>query len=373
MAEHPQLDLTVAYCTLHGAQPAYDPEFNVTVQWDIPLLDGYFWQEVPNRGSSPISFLGLYNPGLWKIIRDGKFDAVICYLTYRCPSFWISFLACRSSKTAFLFGTDASSILARDGSEWKRFVKKSLWPHLYSLADQVIVPSSATRDLMLSLGLPADRVTLTPYSVDNDWWTAQSMKVDKGTIYASWGITSDTCVILFCAKLQPWKRPLDILRALVRANLSDALLIYVGDGSQRCELEEEATRLGVRQRVRFLGFLNQTQLPAVYTTADMMVLPSEYEPFAVVVNEAYCCGCPVIASDRVGAARDLILPIDPGLVYPCGSVETLAALLRKLCGNRELLRHLGDAAKARISAWSPEDTVANTVRTVASSAKRRHR
>lgn len=48
---HPQVDLTVAYCTLRGVKPGHDPEFGFTVQWDVPLLDGYHWVEVPNRGS----------------------------------------------------------------------------------------------------------------------------------------------------------------------------------------------------------------------------------------------------------------------------------------------------------------------------------
>lgn len=338
MAQQSKLDLSVAYCTLRGAQAAHDPDFNTTVQWDIPLLEGYSWQEVPNQGSGAGSFWGLYHPGLWKLIRKGRFDAVLCYLSYLCAFFWISFSACRLSGTAFLFGTDASNLVPRSGSTSKMLLKSAFWPRLHSLADQVFVPSSATRDLMLSLGLPTDRITLTPYSVDNDWWMAQSKAVDRNAVRAGWRASPQTCVILFCAKLQPWKRPLDLLHAFTRTNLANALLVYAGEGTQRRELEREASRLGVKERVRFLGFLNQTQLPPVYTAADLMVLPSEYEPFAVVVNEASCCGCAVVASDRVGSVRDLIMPVDPGLVYPCGNVEALSALLVKLNGDREHLR-----------------------------------
>ncbi|MGB7844848.1 MAG: glycosyltransferase [Candidatus Acidiferrum sp.] len=169
MAQHPQLDLSVAYCTLRGAQSAHDPGFNTTVKWDIPLLEGYPWQEIPNRGSGGESFWGLYNPGLWKLIRMGRFDAVLCFLSYLCASFWISYFACRRSGTAFVFGTDASSMGSRVGGFWKARLKTAYWPTLFSLADQVIVPSTAGRDLMLSLRIPAERITLTPYSVDNDW------------------------------------------------------------------------------------------------------------------------------------------------------------------------------------------------------------
>ena len=118
MAQHPQLDLHVAYCSLRGAQPSHDPEFNTTVQWDIPLLEGYQWEEVTNCGSGAESFFGLYNPGLWKLIRNGKFDAVLCYLSYRCASFWISYAVSKLSRSAFLFGCDQNSLEARDGRAW---------------------------------------------------------------------------------------------------------------------------------------------------------------------------------------------------------------------------------------------------------------
>ena len=341
------------------------------MKWDIPLLDGSSWQEVPNRGSGADSFWGLYNPGISELIRTGKFDAILCYLSYLCASFWISYFAARRSGTAFLFGTDASSLVPRSGGWWKVRLKRAYWPRLFLLADKVFVPSSATRDLMLSLRIPRDRITLTPYSVDNDWWMAQSDKVDREAVRASWGATSQTTAILFCAKLQPWKRPLDLLRAFAQANLSDALLIYAGEGAQRRELEKEAVALSVSHRVRFLGFLNQSQLPAVYTSADLMVLPSEYEPFAVVVNEAFCCCCPVAASDRVGAARDLIAPVDPGLIYSCGDLRAMSALLSNLCGDRGRLRELGQLARNRMASWTPEDTVAGTVAAVAAALRRR--
>jgi glycosyltransferase involved in cell wall biosynthesis len=373
MAQHPQLDVSVAYCTLQGAKPTHDVDFGITVKWDIPLLDGYPWQEIPNRGSGSDSFWGLCNTGLYKLIRGGKFDAVLCYLGYLSASFWISYFACRHTGTAFIFGTDASSLIPRGGSSWKTQLKRALWPRLFSLADQVIVPSSAGLSLMLSIGIPQERVTLTPYSVDNDWWMAQSSLVNREEVRARWGAKPSTPVILFCAKLQPWKRPRDLLQAFAQANLPDALLIYAGDGAQRQELEKEAVALGVSHRVRFLGFQNQSQLPAVYTSADLMVLPSEYEPFAVVVNESYCCGCPVAVSDRVGAAQDLVSPIDDGLIFPSGDVRALSILLSNHCRDLGRLREKGKLARNRMDSWSPRDTVFGTIAAISAAAQRRKR
>jgi hypothetical protein len=93
MAQHPRVDLRVGYCSLRGAKATYDPEFTATVKWDIPLLEGYEWTEIPNQGSDSESFFGLCNFGVWNLVRDGQFDAIICLTGYIRASFWIAFFA----------------------------------------------------------------------------------------------------------------------------------------------------------------------------------------------------------------------------------------------------------------------------------------
>src|SRR5262249_7232864 len=89
MAQRPELDLTVAYCSLRGADAGYDPEFGATVKWDTRLLDGCHWVQLANRGSSSESFFGTWNPEVWKLIRESSFDAVLCFVGYRTAPFWV--------------------------------------------------------------------------------------------------------------------------------------------------------------------------------------------------------------------------------------------------------------------------------------------
>jgi len=370
MAQHAQLDFHVAYCGMRGAEAGHDPEFGHSVKWDVPLLDGYAWTHVPNHGSGTESFFGLRNPGLWKLIRNGRFDAVLCYVSYRRATFWISFLAAKATRAAFLFGTDTITLAPLDGRMWKRPIKRFTWPLLFRLADQVIVPSSGTRELMLSLGIPEERVTLTPNIVENDWWIAQSASVDRAAVRQSWGASADDMIVLFCAKLQAWKRPLDLLRAFAAADLPRAFLVVAGEGPLRPELESAAASLGIADRVRFLGFVNQRQLPAVYRAADLLVLPSEYDAFGLVINEAMLCGCPVVASDRVGAVRDLIESGQTGFVYRCGDVSELASLLRRLSTHDPPLSELGRAARSRMQSWSPRENIQATVNAITKAVSR---
>jgi glycosyltransferase involved in cell wall biosynthesis len=364
MAKHPSLDFQVAYCTLRGAEASHDPEFDANIQWDVPLLDGYSWTHIPNRGSGMESFFGLFNPGLLKFIRSGNYDAVLCFIGYVRATFWIACIASKFSKAAFIFGADATSLSPRDGRNWKIPIKKFFWPRLFHLADQVIVPSSDGRDFMRSLGIPREHVSLTGDCVDNDWWIAQSKLVDRAAVRASWGVSSNDTVIVFSAKLQQWKRPLDLLRAFAKANLPKAFVFFAGTGPLLPQLESEAASLGVASRVRFLGFVNQSQLPAVYTSADLLILPSEFEPFGLVVNEAMCCGCAVAASDRCGAARDLVAPVHPEFVFRCGDIDGLAELMRKATADRARLKELGHAALAYVQTWSPERNIAAAVEAI---------
>jgi len=366
MAQHPKLDIQVAYCSLQGAEVGSDPEFGIEMKWDVPLLEGYSWVHVPNKSRRPTlaGFFGLVNPGLWRIIGSGHFDAVVVYTGYVCLSFWIALAAAKFYRRALLFGTDAHGLTPRDGKSWKTKVKQVLWPRLFSLADVVIVPSSRSAAMMRSLGIPDERLTLTPYVVDNDWWIQQAEQVDRRAVRAAWEVPEDASIVLFCAKLQPWKRPLDLVRAFARSYVPGAYLVYAGEGPLRREVESVASSLGVAERVRFIGFTNQSRLPAVYRASDLLVLPSEYEPFGVVVNEAMLCGCATAVSDRVGAGYDLVATGQNGYVFPCGDVEALATILRDALSNPQQLRQMGSGARRRMDTWSPAQNIQAVVQAV---------
>ena len=273
-------------------------------------------------------------------------------------------MAAKISGIPLLYGTDATTLRPLDGRSWKARVKKHLWPWLFQMADVVIAPSSGTVALMRSLNIPEERIELMPYVVDNHWWLEKATLVDRAAVRKSWGIPENAKVILFCAKLQPWKRPEDLLRAFARVDISNSYLVYAGDGALRKRLERQAIELHVQERVRFLGFKNQSALPQVYCPSDLMVLPSEYEAFGLVVNEAMLCGCPVIVSDHVGARFDLVQENETGFVYPAGDVEALSGALCRALECRNRLRRMGKAARERMSQWSPEIYVQSLVNAV---------
>src|SRR5712692_5392354 len=359
LAQDPRLEILVAYCSMQGAQAGVDPGFGVEVSWDTPLLEGYPWVQVPNRAPHPGMgrFFGLFNPGLWKLVRQGKLDALLVS-GYFYASAWIAILAARCHGVPVLFTTDGHNLRTwATQSRWRQRFKKFLVRRILALGEIILAGSSGTVEYVQSLGLARERIVLVRNVVDNAWWTERAAEVDRDAVRESWWIPASATVVLFCAKLQPWKGPQDLLEAFARARVENSYLVFAGDGPLRNLLEQRTRALGVSERVRIFGFLNQSQLPSVYCASDLLVLPSLYEPFGLVVNEAMLCGCPVAVSDRVGAKYDLVRQGETGLVFPFGDIDLLAAILRNTLRDRARLQELSAAARQRIQSWSPSQNI----------------
>jgi len=143
-------------------------------------------------------------------------------------------------------------------------------------------------------------------------------------------------VIMFCGRLTPRKRPLDLIAAAERLPHSVTTL-FVGDGmlADRVRASLRPTRGAVT------GFVSQSELPSYYHAADILALPSESEPWGVVVNEAMATGALPVVSDRVGAAPDLVEGV--GEVFASGDIPGMADAL-----SRALARIEDPQTKARV-------------------------
>jgi glycosyltransferase involved in cell wall biosynthesis len=368
-AADPRVDATVAFLSMHGMGDEVDPEFGIPVTWDVPLLDGYRWIHPRNRSPRPgiRGFFGLINPGLWREIRRGTYDVVVCF-GYRTASFWIAAIAAKFTRTPLAWTTDAHTLGIREGRTWKPAAKRVALPLIFKLGDAVFAPSSRTAAFLESLGVPRGRIHLTPYVVDNGFFSTRSSSADASALRGVWGIPDGDVVALFVGKLVAWKRPADLLRAV--GMIPRAFGVFVGEGPLRSDLEVLAADLGVTERVRFLGFRNQTELPAIYTAADVLVLPSEYEPFGLVVNEAFACGTPAIVSDACGSAGDLIVAGETGWTFPASDVEALAERLASLVRDADLRANLARGARSRIAGWGPEVWLESVVEALRSTASR---
>jgi len=249
--------------------------------------------------------------------------------------------------------TDAHSLEPQDHKKWKVGAKRAILPSLFRAADAVFAPSSRTVQYLIELGVNPGDVFLTPHAVEAARFAKFAGSSNREASRRRWGARDGSLVTLFCGKLVPWKRPHDLLEAA--KDLSEVHVVFVGDGSLRRELESSADSLGLRHRVHFEGFVNQTKLPEMYAGADVLVLPSAHEAFGVVVNEAFACGRPAIVSNACGAAGNLVTEGETGFVFSVGDLNALQDCIRVLVENGGLAAEMGNKARALVEdEWSPQ-------------------
>jgi len=159
----------------------------------------------------------------------------------------------------------------------------------------------------------------------------------------------DEPLVLFVGQLETAAshKGIETLFAALRiaaARLQAVHLVVVGKGSARTALVHLAKRYGLNDRVHFAGFLSARELPAAYTEATVVVLPSvtRSEGFGLVLLEAQACGTPVIGS-AIGGIPDAIDDGVSGLLVSPGNAEALASAIVTVCDDKDLRNKLGHA------------------------------
>jgi len=194
-----------------------------------------------------------------------------------------------------------------------------------------------------------------PYCVDNNYFQVQARAADKVRLRTELGLDGRP-VILFASKLIARKHGDDLLRAYGRLDGPKPYLLFVGDGEQWAELTRIA-QYNCFSAVRFLGFRNQSELPAFYALADIFVLPSVDETWGLVVNEAMNAGCAIVVSDQVGSGADLVKDGENGFVFAARDVAALADALRATLAD-DRYRAMGQRSLDVIAGWGIEANVA---------------
>jgi len=362
IAAQPSIDLTVFFLSDVSTRDYYDQGFGVGVQWDVPLLDGYKHVFLPAVGTSErISFWRSFVYGLWRHIERGRFDAL--WLHGYANQANLRALAIAKSAGLKVLLRGESHLNSSYGSSAKLAVRNVVLRKLFRWFDGFLAIGTLNREYYLRLGVPAERIFPMPYAVDNSFFQARADEAapKRRALRAELDLADDRPVILYAAKFEKRKRAGDLLDAYIRLS-PDGIrepkpyLLFIGDGEERPALEARVKRLGWSS-VRFLGFVNQTRLPRYYDLCDVFVLPSEWEPWGLAVNEAMNAGKAVIVSNHVGAAADLVKEGDNGFVVPVRDVEALADRLRQLCDQPEAARAMGLRSRQLIASWNFEADV----------------
>ena len=204
-------------------------------------------------------------------------------------------------------------------------------------AEAVSVITSRLHRLLLSDGVDENRVHLIPPGVDPSLFEGPFEDPFAGIRRPR---------VLFVGRLAPQKGVSTLVEAAGLLKDPSARILLVGDGPERPKLERDAERLGVDDRLHFVGFFAHDRLPAVFAHADLLVLPSLYEELGTVLLEAMQAALPIVAS-KTGGIPDVIDNGVNGMLVPPGDPEALARAIDCLLADRKLACRLSEGAQER--------------------------
>ena len=355
----PDVALQVLYAQKAWSSSGYDPEVSAVVDWGLPMFEGYHFEVFPNLSPrrDGAGFWKFVNPGLIRRVLTGPYEAIYVH-GHNHLTHVATIVAARLSGKRVIVRTISHNL--GDRPAHVRLIRQLVYRGLYRLAHVLLHTGEHNRRFFEDFGARPRQLVHAPHVVDNARFDVERARLAprRGALKEAFGIGADRKVVLWCAKFLAKKQPLMLVDAFLDAALGDEwVLLMVGEGALREACEACAAERGAG-KVVFAGFLDQNEVGRGYAVADVMVLPSaQQETWGLVVNEAMNFGCPIIVSDRVGCAPDLVAG-KCGLVFPHDRPEALVAALRRMAGDDDFRVHCRTRARAVIAAWSIREYMA---------------
>jgi glycosyltransferase involved in cell wall biosynthesis len=327
---------------------ARDEEFGIDIEWDVDLLSGYpfriFTKDKTYRLPEQIK---AFPDLLFWTLQDLKTPLLL--VGWFVEVIWLIWLM------RILFGAPVA-IMGDNTPQSFAITPKPSWQMAllrWMLKNTPIIfyVGKNNHEFWIRLGVQRERLFYLPLSIDNVRLEniTKELLPQREELCRHFGLSPEKPTFLFCCKLIKKKNPLELLDAYCSVGLSDkAQLVYIGEGALRSPLEGRIQELNLKN-VLTLGFLNQSQMPLAYVLGEVLCLISDpTETWGLVVNEAMACGRPVLVSEAVGCAPDLVDETN-GWVVPADDPDALARTLRRAYEERHTWEAKGKRSLEKIS------------------------
>lgn len=353
LAERKKLEVMVFYTwgQLEGGTK-YDPGFGKNIEWDIPLIEGYDYRFVKNISTKPGShhFKGIDNPTLIKEIQLWNPDAILIFgWSFKSH---LKVLRYFKRKRRILFRGDSNLLDEAKEFSARKGIRKIFLKWVYSHVDIVLYVGSANKKYYLEYGLKKEQLSFAPHAIDND----RFMQARQYNMRQQLGIPIEDMVFLFAGKFEAKKNPVLLLEAFIQLDAKNTHLLMVGNGYLEGGLKSRVIEQNpeIRKRIHFMDFQNQSIMPSIYQTGDVIILPSQGpgETWGLAVNEAMASGKAVLVSDKCGCAVDLVQNGINGYVFESNNKEDLVKKMKKFNLQNASLVTMGNQSLQIIQNWS---------------------
>ena len=305
----------IPFCVFYwqpvGTSADTDTETRASLNWGIPLLEGYPWQQADPR--NPAAFAGIL----------AKLE--VHYLISNGWKHGFAPLLQAARSRGIATGLRIDSVLWNK-SPVELLIRRIVLRKAYSRFSHFF-SSGAVGDAFLNrMGIPQAQWGRWPYAVDEQFFAPLGQYAEAAErLRKQWHIDERPVVLAIC-KWNDRENPLELLQALQQTDATLWQIVMIGDGPLRTDIQQwQQQHPGVK--LILPGYVPYVQLPHWYALASVLVHPAAYEPWGVSIQEALCAGCVAVASSRVGSGYDLIEPGKNGYVYRAGQPAELAKCL----------------------------------------------
>lgn len=312
IAERGEVELEVVFCA------ETQPDRPWSIGEELGSVPHRILRGLPiTRRSSRNTFVYEVNPGILPLLVRGRFDLLVIG-GYAVFAEQVAIAYARATRKPYMLHVE--SHLGKPRRDAVARVKSVVLPHVIGAAAAGLAVSSPARRYLEAYGLASERIRILPNTIDVPAYRRASEEARARDSELRRERHLPDRYILFVGRLVEAKGISDLVDAHRALGAGRPELLVAGEGPLR-NLVESAPG------VTMLGFQDTARLIELYALAERLAVPSLDEPWGVVVNESLACGTPVVASDAVGAAEDLIRDGTDGLVIPTGDVRALAEAL----------------------------------------------
>lgn len=312
---------------------------------------------ISKRSSSNIeSFHTIYFPfGVLKTCLSGKPDTIISLEMGLRSIFCIIYSKIYKKKIYILSEiTDQSEA---DISALKKIIRKLIIKNI----NGGIAHGILSFNYFLKLGLPKDKIIISPDAVDNDFFISESKKYNKNEIRQNLKIDFDTFVFLYVGQLI-YRKGIDILfsamQELKRRKKQRKIVVLIVGGKQ-AELKDIIENYD-GSLFRFSDFKQIDQLIPYYVVSDCLIFPTRQDVWGMVINESIACGLPVAVSKYAGGSVDLIENEKSGYIFDPLDINSFIGTLEKCLNNQYKLKLFAERAKEKLKIYNHENAT-NTI------------
>jgi glycosyltransferase involved in cell wall biosynthesis len=336
-----------------------DAEVGIKAPWDnLSLTDGYTYSVLPRQTLACWRFIQT------KVLKPSE-RRVLLVNGWRGRAAFLTLLAGVLRRIPIILRLDTVDLYP--ASKLRSIRRRAVRALVYRIPAAFMVTSTLTQQHLLHRGVPKEAIFFFPYAIDNEFVAGEvgRNRERREELRCELGIAPHDTVIMTALKFVPREGVKDLVQAY--AALSDwhnsTTLLLVGDGPLRAELQPYVPRQP-GMKVVFTGWVLYSRLMQLYAVSDLFVHPGIEEPWGCSVQEAAACRLPVVSSDLVGAAHDLVRPGENGLVYRGGDVKQLRAALASMLERRSQWPEMGDKSWQIVQAWGHERALSEIKRAV---------